>query len=67
MIILIGVCFSTYSADHTFVNYCPSLMAFYAFIAASRTLYPSKDNEVANALTNSEFNSTVCCVKYLNV
>ena len=64
---LIGVCFSTYSADHTFVNYRPSLMAFSAFIAASTILYPSKDNEVANALTNSEILSKVCCLKYLNV
>jgi len=67
MIILIGVCFSTYYTEHTFVNYRPSLMAFSAFIAASTIAYPSKCNEVTNALAISEILSKVCCLKYLNV
>ena len=67
MIILIGVCFSTYSTELTFVNYRPSLMAFSAFIAALTIAYPSKCKEVANALAISEILSKVCCLKYINV
>jgi hypothetical protein len=52
--------FSSYSADHTFVHYPPTMIASTAFLAVSRMAYPTKYNEIAHPTALARLGSKVC-------